>query len=161
MNGPTDVYASGNARQADALTHEERSNPSKRVRLCPPVSLRHQLPNGSPEVAAHSPSTLPRISVRKSNRIRRVRRSTLTFNRVRARRVEIQLVRRSNGVSWPVARTVHGDVVGRDAVGDRVGDGWIVGGDEVAPGLLESGCEVGAVELARVVEVSRSLLLVI
>jgi hypothetical protein len=120
----------------------------------PPTSLRHQLPNRPPEITAHAPTTLPSIRVRESNHIRRVRRSTLAVNRVWARRVEIELVRRRDSVSRPVAGTVHRDVVGRYAVGDGVGDGWVVGGDEVAPSLLESGGEIGAVELAGVVEVS-------
>jgi len=119
--------------------------------------LRHQITNGSPEIAAHTSATFPSIRVRESERIRRVWRSTLAVNWAWACRVKIKLVRRSNSVRRPVAGAVHGDVVGRDAVGDRVGDGWVVGGDEVAPGLLESGCEVGAVELAWVVEVSGRL----
>lgn len=118
-------------------------------------SLRHNLPNRPPEITPHPPATLPRIRIHNPKRILRIRRHTLPANRVRTRRVQIKLVRRGDRVNRPVTSTARGSVVVVVVVRrDAVGDGRVVGRDEVAPDFLESCCEGYAEALAGVVEIS-------
>ena len=138
------------------LSAHVQSSPSHlyQSRIHPPL-LRHNLSNGPPEIASHSPPTFPRIRIHDPERILRVRRNALPIDRVRTRRVEIELIRRSDRVDRPFAGIVRrGVVVCRNTVGDGVGDRRVVGRDEIAPDSLEGGREVHAEALAGVVEVS-------